>query len=139
LTATISIGKNAEHQIGQDGLGVPSRLPQTFGGLRCAMPDVQFLRDSSNRLNFQVSRCPASSYQALCVAVATTFQLSPSNPLITNGCDIAFQDYRGGERLVSMEWDNWCGFTVVAKTENSETLVREIGAWILQSIWASIQ
>jgi len=29
------------------------------------------------------------------------------------------------------EWDNWCGFTVVAKTSNSESLVRDVGNWLL--------
>jgi len=69
--------------------------------------------------------------------VAGTFELAPHTAPVTNGYDIVFQDYRRGEQILGLEWDNWTGFTVVAKSSASEPLVREIAAWLLKSQWAA--
>jgi len=101
------------------------------------MPDHHFWRDSSNRLTFEMFQIPIESYPAVCTAVVAAFQLSPDTELVTNGCDIVFQDYRRGEQLIGFAWDNWTGFTVFAKTINSESLLREIATWLLRSAWAN--
>jgi hypothetical protein len=67
-----------------------------------------------------------------------TFNLAPHAALVTNGWDIVFQDFRRGEQVVGLEWDNWTGFTVVAKTPASEPLVQDIAAWLLQSRWVAV-
>lgn len=100
------------------------------------MPDNQFWRDASGRLTFEMFKVPADSYWAVCGAAATTFHLTPNNALVTDGIDIVFQDYRRGEQIIGLEWDNWTGFTVVAKTTASESLVQEIAVWLLKSKWA---
>jgi hypothetical protein len=97
----------------------------------------QFWRIAAGRLAFSLGRAPADSYRPMCEAVAATFGLSPVPGLVSNGYDIVFQDYRRDVQVVGLEWDNWMGFTVVAKTTESEPLVREIGAWLLQSAWAT--
>jgi hypothetical protein len=43
---------------------------------------------------------------------------------------VVFQTYTLGEHTVSLEWDNWTGFTVVAETPNDERLVTVIGTWL---------
>lgn len=101
------------------------------------MPDNQFWRDASGRLIFEMFRVSADSYRTICGAVAAAFHLSPHGSLVTNGWDIVFQDYRHGEQVVGLEWDNWTGFVVVAKNSASESLVREIAAWLLQGKWAT--
>jgi hypothetical protein len=101
------------------------------------MPDRRFWHDASGRLIFGMSRTPADRYQAICHAIAATFHLSPHNALVSNGWDIVFQDYKCDEQIVSLEWDNWTGFIVVAKTPGSEVLVQNIAAWLLQSHWVS--
>jgi hypothetical protein len=85
------------------------------------MPDAKYYRDASGRLTFELSRIPAAQ----------------ENALVTNGYDIVFQDYRRGEQVVGLEWDNWTGFTVVSKSTSSESLVEEIGAWMSQDKWAA--
>src|SRR5207245_410338 len=94
-------------------------------------------RDASGRLTFEMFRAPAGSYRAICEVVAGTFELAPHTAPVTNGYDIVFQDYRRGEQILGLEWDNWTGFTVVAKSSASEPLVREIAAWLLKSQWAA--
>ena len=69
----------------------------------------------------------------ICRAVAAAIQLAPHNSLVTDFLAIVFQNYRRGEQIVGLEWDNWTGFTVVAQTSESESLVREIAAWLLLS------
>jgi hypothetical protein len=102
------------------------------------MPDNQFWRDASERLTFGMFAVPADSYRAIYSDVAATFQLLPHDVMVTNGWNIVFQDYRRGEQVVGLEWDNWTGFCVGAKTPASEPLVQEIAAWLLESPWAKI-
>jgi hypothetical protein len=102
------------------------------------VPDNQFWRDASGRLTFEMFRASADSYRAMCSSLVNAFQLVPDTPLVSNGWDIVFQDYRCGEQIVGLEWDNWSGFTVVAKTSETEPLVQEIAAWLLQSQWGTV-
>jgi hypothetical protein len=102
------------------------------------MPDNQFWRDASGRLTFGMFRPPADSYLAVRDSIVTTFHLSPHNALVSNGVDIVFQDFQRGDQIVGLEWDNWTGFTLVAKNPASETLVQDIATWLLQSHWASM-
>jgi hypothetical protein len=101
------------------------------------VPENQFLRDASGRLTFEMFQIPADSYGAVCSTLINTFRLVPETALVTNGFDIVFQDYRRGEEVVGLEWDNWSGFIVTAKTTASESLVQDIGRWLLQSDWTS--
>jgi hypothetical protein len=101
------------------------------------MPDNRFWRDASWRLTFEMSRAPGGSYRPICDAVVATFHLTTHSELVTNGVDVVFQDYRLGDQVVGLEWDNWCGFMVVAKTPAAEPLVQEIAAWLLQSQWSA--
>jgi hypothetical protein len=101
------------------------------------VPDNQFLRDASGRLTFEMFRVPAGSYCTVCSALMSAFRLVPETTLVTNAVDIVFQDYRRGEEVVGLEWDNWSGFMVTAKTTASDSLVQDIGGWLLQSKWAS--
>jgi hypothetical protein len=101
------------------------------------MADNQIHRDASGRLTFEMFRAPGDHYHAMCDAIAMAFDLVPEKSVITNGVDVVFQDYRRGEQVVGLEWDNWSGFMVVAKTPDSESLVREIADWLLQSGWGT--
>lgn len=100
------------------------------------MPDNEFWHDASGRLTFGMFRVSVADYPALCSALVSAFGLITTRALVTNGCDIAFQDYRRGEEVVELTWDNWSGYTVTAKTAASGSLVREIAAWMLKSPWA---
>jgi hypothetical protein len=73
----------------------------------------------------------------ICEALVAAFNLAPDTTLVTDGVALIYQDYRRGEDIIGLEWDSWCGFAVVAKEPKSESLVREIGNWLLQSPWAS--
>ena len=101
------------------------------------MSDDKYWRDASGRFTFSMLHVPAVGYREVCMAISKTFQLIPMNTLVSNSVDIIFQDYRLGEQVVGLEWDNWMGFTVVSKTPTSESLVREIGAWLSKSQWAT--
>jgi hypothetical protein len=102
------------------------------------MPDNRFWRNASGRLVFEMDRIPADSYRVICDAIVAKFRLTPHNDLVTNGHDICFQDYRRDEQIEGLKWDNWTGFTVVALTEGSESLIEDVAAWLQQSEWASI-
>lgn len=86
-------------------------------------------RDASNRLACEWPGVEASDYNALCQAISDAFGLVPvSEPVI--GLDVAFRDFRRGGQVIGLEWDNWMGFTAVAKSLASEPLIREIAAWL---------
>ena len=78
-------------------------------------------------------RVTVADYPALCKAIETAFSLTPDHDSFAPGLDQVFVDFRRGERVVEMAWDNWSGFMLVAKTTDSERLVREIAEWLLQS------
>ena len=101
------------------------------------MADNLFFRNASGQLSFAMGQAPADSYRPMCKSIAAAFGLVPHTDLVTDGLAIVFQDYRRSGQVVGLEWDNWMGFTVVAKTEESEPLVRNIGDWLLGSAWAS--
>ena len=101
------------------------------------MPVKNFWRNASNCLVFTLDEAPADNYKLLCDAIADAFGLVPHSSVVSNGYDIVFQDYARGEQIVSLEWDNWFSFMVVAESPQSEALVQEIGTWLLQSEWAN--
>jgi len=102
------------------------------------MPDNQFSRDSSDQLCFEIWKVPSLDYPALCRAVATALSLTPLDETIVIGLDVILQDFQWDEQLVELAWDNWFGFIVTAKTSLSESLVHEIGKWLLQSEWIGV-
>ncbi len=102
------------------------------------MPDNQFWRRASGRLTFEMSRVSADSYRAVRDAAVSAFRLVPDTDPVSNGLDTVFQDFRRGDQVVGLEWDNWTCFTVVAKTPGSEQMIRDIAAWLLQSQWATL-
>ncbi|MDH5389076.1 MAG: hypothetical protein OEY06_11595 [Gammaproteobacteria bacterium] len=86
-------------------------------------------RDASNRLTFDFDRIESRSYSKITKAVVSHFKLVPDNKL-TEGLDEIFQDYKSGDSVVGLEWDNWSGYIVNAKNTKSEQLVKEIAAFI---------
>lgn len=86
-------------------------------------------RDASNRLTFNFDSIPSGMYRKITKAVVSSFNLSPSNE-ITKGLDEIFQDYSNNGNVVGLEWDNWSGFIVNAKSADSEPLAKEIAIFI---------
>jgi hypothetical protein len=66
---------------------------------------------------------------AVCRLISRQFHLQPMGAVAVL-LDEAFQEYRSKSGAVSLEWDNWTEFTVVAKDAESEPLVQEIGAFL---------
>jgi hypothetical protein len=88
-----------------------------------------FHRDASDRLTFDMAGVPADSYPAFCRGIAEKFQLRPVERGIA-GLDEVFRDYGREGLVIGLEWDNWSGFTVVAKSPQAEQLVRQIAAYL---------
>lgn len=99
------------------------------------MPGERFWHDASGRLTFSTSSMEAVDYPAACRAVADEFALTPEGALVI-GLEQMFSDFRRAEQVVGLDWDIWMGFMVVAKTQESEPLVRAIAAWLGSSQWA---
>jgi hypothetical protein len=94
--------------------------------------------DASGRLTFEMFDVPGASYPEICRELCDALKLTPAGTLVTDFGSTIFQDYRQDSKVVGLEWDNWSGFIVVAKTPDSEQLVREIAERLLQSKWAMI-
>ena len=92
----------------------------------------QFHRDASNRLCYEIHDADSLQYPELSATVASEFNLTPVGDLIT-GHDEMFRDYTDGSFHIGLEWDNWSGFIVVAKTPESEPLGESIGAFLAGS------
>lgn len=86
-------------------------------------------RDASNRLTFDFGEIESRSYSIITKAVAKRFNLEPANRL-TEGLNEIFQDYKSGDFVVGLEWDNWSGYIVNAKNSKSELLAKDIAQFI---------
>lgn len=93
-----------------------------------------FWRDSSARLTFDLHGVAATDFPAVCRGIADALHLSPDGDILI-GPDQMFWDFRRGDQVVGLDWDIWMDFMVVAKTEASEPLVRDIVAWLSSSGW----
>ena len=89
----------------------------------------RFWRDHSDRLTIDSSSIAASDYPATCRAIADELGLTPDGEFVV-GPDQMFWDFRRGSQVVGLDWDIWMGFMVVAKSDTSEPLVRDIAAWL---------
>ena len=92
----------------------------------------KFHRDASNRLSFEIHDADPLQYPELAATVASQFNLTPVGDLIV-GLDEMFHDYTDGSLCIGLDWDNWSGFIVVAKSPESESLVESIGAFLTNS------
>ena len=89
----------------------------------------RFWRDASGRLTFELHRVDAKDYPAVCKLLVREFDLQPWGQLV-DGWDVLFREFRARSGLVSIEWDNWTGFTVVAKNEGAEPAVKEMATFL---------
>jgi hypothetical protein len=78
---------------------------------------------------YELHHVAGSDYADLAWVVSREFRLQPSGERVAL-LDEVFQQYRSSAGTVSLEWDNWTEFTVVAEDARSETLVQAIGAFL---------
>lgn len=86
-------------------------------------------RDNSDRLTIDFHSIEAGSYKKITSEIVTHFSLEVAGAK-TSGLDEVFQDFKRGNEVIGLEWDNWSGYIVNAKTKNAESLVREIACYI---------
>lgn len=86
-------------------------------------------RDASDRLTFDFNGIESGWYGKITKAIVSEFSLEPVGDK-TRGLDEVFQDFKRGDEVVGLEWDNWSGYIVNAKTKFAEPLVREIAGYV---------
>ena len=86
-------------------------------------------RDASKRLTVAVDDMPPLAYRFVRWRLCKEFNLKKAGDYI-QGLDEKFQDFSGVDGKVSIEWDNWSGFMVIALDSESEPLVEKIGSWL---------
>ncbi len=96
-----------------------------------------FWRDSSGRLTFDMPGVEAADYPAVCNSIADELGLSPAGDIII-GPEQMFWDFRRGDQVVSLDWDIWMKFMAVAKSQESESLLRDIATWLGSSRWLAV-
>lgn len=86
-------------------------------------------RNASNQLTFDFDKISSWSYKKITKSVAKHFNLQPvGNPAV--GLNEKFQEFKTGNLIVGLEWDNWSGYTIDAKNKEAEPLLREIAIYI---------
>ncbi|MGE3805141.1 MAG: hypothetical protein AB7K24_10755 [Gemmataceae bacterium] len=101
------------------------------------VPVNRFWRDARRRFTFEMYRVPADCYPAICKDLMEAFGLTVQGRLV-DGWDVVFQEYSCGLQFVELAWDNWSGFFVTSKSSDADSLVRELGFWLLQSKWTTV-
>ena len=92
-----------------------------------------FCRDFSGRFTYEAHDFPFKDYDSKKKEIAQAFGLLPFSATI-NGVDESFQTYIKGLKRIGIEWDNWSGLSVVAKSKRAENLVEEIGSYLEETI-----
>ena len=86
-------------------------------------------RDASERLTFDFSKIQIQDYLKVTKKIVKEFNLEPIGELI-QGFDEIFQNYKLNNHLIGLEWDNWSGYSVVARSVESENLAKNIAKFI---------
>lgn len=86
-------------------------------------------RDASERLTFNFNEIPSGRYSKVTKVVVTAFGLEVASSR-TRGLDEIFQDFKKGNEVIGLEWDNWSGYIVNAKIKSAEPLAREIAGYV---------
>ena len=86
-------------------------------------------RDNSGRLTFGFKTILAGMCSKITKSVVAEFSLDPAGGE-TVGLNEVFQDFKRGNDVVGLEWDNWSGYIVNAKVTSAEPLAREIAGYV---------
>lgn len=95
--------------------------------------EPHFFRDASDRLTHDRADIDSSSYPEVCRQVADHFKLKPLSELVI-GNDQMFWDFTNGKLTVELAWDNWLCFTITAKEPDAEPLIRQVAAFLSESL-----
>lgn len=93
------------------------------------VPPGLFCRDASSRLAWEIHAVDQLEYPQYVSSIAEHFGLDSVGSLIVGASEL-FSDYTDGTNEIQFAWDNWSGFIVTAKSENSESLVRSIAVYL---------
>lgn len=91
---------------------------------------MRFWRDRTGRLTFNLPGVAAVDYPEVCRGVADAFDLAPVGGILIGPEQMSW-DFQRRDQVVGLDWDIWMGFMAVAKSETSESLLREIAAWLI--------
>jgi hypothetical protein len=86
-------------------------------------------RNASNLLTIDFDKIEASKYSKITKEVVKHFNLE-ENKEIVRGLDVVFHEFKLSKAIISLEWDNWSGYTVTAINVEAEPLARDIAAFI---------
>ncbi|MEX2497858.1 MAG: hypothetical protein WD397_03160 [Wenzhouxiangellaceae bacterium] len=86
-------------------------------------------RDESNRATVAIEGCPLILYPYYSWRIKKKFSLKKHGKLLKS-LDGRSQNYKVCGHLVSIEWDNWSGFSVVAVESGAEEIVSKIGRYL---------
>ncbi len=86
-------------------------------------------RDKSDRLVIDFHHINAGMYSKITNEIVAAFGLEAAGEK-TVGLDEVFQDFSREGLMLSLEWDNWSGYTIKAKSASAVQLVRQIASYI---------
>lgn len=86
-------------------------------------------RNASNCLTIEVEGMPSLAYRFVRWRLCRQFELTKASDYV-KGLDEKFQSFASAQGKVSIDWDNWSGFTVVALDTPSEPLLLNIKSWL---------
>lgn len=88
--------------------------------------------DASSRLNIEFEEIPYIQYNALSQSIIKHFELKTYSKK-SIGFDEIFQEFKHKEAHISLEWDNYSGYTIVAHNTQSHILLQKIAHFIQES------
>lgn len=86
-------------------------------------------KDSTGRTTINFDSIESDMYSSITSAVVSRFRLEVVTKKVT-GLNEIFQSFKLDNEIVSLEWDNWSGYAVSAKSKSAEPLGRKIAGYI---------
>jgi len=90
---------------------------------------VKESKDYSERLTFDFNSIESNQYNTIVRELVNEFSLEPLSEK-QNGLSETFQDFKSGQSVVSIEWDNWSGLSICSKSIESEGLARKLAEFV---------
>ena len=89
---------------------------------------IEYL-DASGRLTIGFVNVNASSYSGITNAVVAHFDLRQASTRV-HETDTILQDFKKGNDVIGLEWENRSGYNIKAKNQSSEPLVHDVAKYV---------
>ena len=123
---------NMEHWVTTEEIKDSTKVRRRKNEKKEINDEINSHRNATNQLTIDFNKIEAKMYSEITNEVIRKYELETNNELVT-GLNEIFQEFKSGDAIIGLEWDNWSGYIVNAKNIDAEPLVKKIAAFISEN------